>query len=296
MQPQAISNLGDQRVSNVRQNAILFRALRGRRCIDLYSCSPSSLACGWRLLRIRPQLKSSASWPATDALARKLPLAGEVKEPRANRGRNLLLPVAGRLAEPQPALGWSLRRVANPGDRPRRAEKGRLAAVGTAGHAALLGSIDPRLLPQRRSVDLCCHAHLLSDAGIDTLIFDTTNAETYPAIYTKLCEVFTQIRREGETTPQIAFMVNTQAGETAQKTLSRPVRSRPLPRAVVSVARQTAVDLRSERSVARRWRRSSRFAVPLAVRAGEHAPGLALGSDLSAALRIRRPAGLPPSR
>ena len=59
------------------------------------------------------------------------------------------------------------------------------------------------------------HAHLLADAGIDTLIFDTTNAVTYRDVYMKLCEVFRQVRQEGDRTPQVVFMVNTKAGETA---------------------------------------------------------------------------------
>jgi len=61
------------------------------------------------------------------------------------------------------------------------------------------------------------HANLLADAGIDTLIFDTTNAVTYREQYLQLCEVFQQVRREGGKTPQFAFMVNTKAGETARQ-------------------------------------------------------------------------------
>ena len=61
------------------------------------------------------------------------------------------------------------------------------------------------------------HAHLLADAGVDTLIFDTTNAVTYRDVYRQLCRVFMQIREEGGRTPQIAFMVNTRAGQTAQQ-------------------------------------------------------------------------------
>lgn len=57
------------------------------------------------------------------------------------------------------------------------------------------------------------HAHMLSDAGIDTLIFDTTNTETYRDVYMKICEVFTQVRAEGGRTPAISFMVNTDAGK-----------------------------------------------------------------------------------
>ena len=61
------------------------------------------------------------------------------------------------------------------------------------------------------------HANLLADAGIDTVIFDTTNRITYRDTYMKLCEVWTRIRNEGGHTPQICFMVNTLAGETAQE-------------------------------------------------------------------------------
>ncbi len=61
------------------------------------------------------------------------------------------------------------------------------------------------------------HAQLLSAAGIDVLIFDTTNAATYPEVYRRLCAVFQDVRNAGGRTPGIAFMVNAQAGETADK-------------------------------------------------------------------------------
>ena len=61
------------------------------------------------------------------------------------------------------------------------------------------------------------HAQLLTDAGIDVLIFDTSNAETYPRAYLALCQVFRDVRKSGGHTPQIAFLVNTRAGETAEK-------------------------------------------------------------------------------
>ena len=61
------------------------------------------------------------------------------------------------------------------------------------------------------------HAILLTDAGIDMVIFDTTNAVTYAPIYRALCRVWDEMRQEGEQVPQIAFMVNTQAGKTARQ-------------------------------------------------------------------------------
>jgi len=61
------------------------------------------------------------------------------------------------------------------------------------------------------------HATLLSDAGVDFLVFDTTNAVIYEKVVMRLCEVFEQQRQLGEHVPQITFMVNTRAGQTAQR-------------------------------------------------------------------------------
>jgi len=61
------------------------------------------------------------------------------------------------------------------------------------------------------------HAALLSDAGVDFLVFDTTNALIYENVVIRLCEVFEQQRQLGEHVPQITFMVNSRAGQTAQK-------------------------------------------------------------------------------
>ena len=61
------------------------------------------------------------------------------------------------------------------------------------------------------------HIQLLADASIDFLIFDTTNAVTYPEAFIPLCEMLETIRAEGGKTPQITFMLNTEAGKTAEK-------------------------------------------------------------------------------
>ncbi|MBN1125390.1 MAG: hypothetical protein JXA82_10305, partial [Sedimentisphaerales bacterium] len=52
------------------------------------------------------------------------------------------------------------------------------------------------------------HVYMLNDAGIDTLIFDVTNAVTYQNVYIKLCRVFRQLRNEGHRTPQICFLTH----------------------------------------------------------------------------------------
>lgn len=50
------------------------------------------------------------------------------------------------------------------------------------------------------------HANQLADAGIDVIILDVTNNKTYPDTYLKICEVFSQMRNDGEPTPYIAFL------------------------------------------------------------------------------------------
>ncbi|GGD51153.1 hypothetical protein [Paenibacillus nasutitermitis] len=50
------------------------------------------------------------------------------------------------------------------------------------------------------------HAQMLSDADVDTIIFDVTNQFTYKENYMTLLRVFTEIRNEGGRTPQVAFL------------------------------------------------------------------------------------------
>jgi len=61
------------------------------------------------------------------------------------------------------------------------------------------------------------HLMLLADAGVDFLVFDTTNYVTYPATVAAICNVMKQIRAEGGRTPQITFMLNTETDKTAAK-------------------------------------------------------------------------------
>lgn len=60
------------------------------------------------------------------------------------------------------------------------------------------------------------HVSMLNDAGIDTLIFDVTNAFTYEKVYLKLCEIYQQLRREGHRTPKICFLTHSSARRTIE--------------------------------------------------------------------------------
>lgn len=157
-------------------------------------------------------------WPATDGLGRKVPLAEEVGPPRPDRFVGIFYFLWHQHAEVRQTGGegpYDVAKIlkADP-DALRKPDSPLWGPIGTYHYWAepLFGyyrSQDPWVL--RR------HAMLLADAGIDTLIFDATNALTYPEIYRALCDVFEQVRREGGRTPQIAFMVHTEAGKTAQK-------------------------------------------------------------------------------
>jgi hypothetical protein len=50
------------------------------------------------------------------------------------------------------------------------------------------------------------HAQMLADAGVDVIIFDTSNRLTYQGNYRKLFEVFSRIRQEGNRAPAVAFL------------------------------------------------------------------------------------------
>ena len=153
-------------------------------------------------------------WPATDALGRRLPTTAEVGTPRPDRFVAIFyfLWHDGGFGKQGP---YDISRILAAD--PQALQKPDSPLWGPYGFPHYWGEPlwgyyrgdDPWVL--RR------HAQLLADAGVDTLIFDTTNAATYRDIYHKLCEVFTAVRHEGGRTPQIAFMLNTKAGETAQK-------------------------------------------------------------------------------
>ena len=160
-------------------------------------------------------------WPATDASGRTLPLSNETGAPRAGRFVGvfyfLWLDLVGeRYRRPEGDGPYDIAKIlaADP-DAAGKPDSPLWGPPGGTMHywgEPLYGyyhSADPWVL--RR------HARLLSDAGVDVLIFDTTNTQTYFTTVRALGEAFCQVRKEGGRTPQIAYMVNTKAGETAEK-------------------------------------------------------------------------------
>lgn len=151
-------------------------------------------------------------WPATDALGRAMPGAVAVPAPRSdrfvgifyflwnNRDSDRLPNDLAKILPQDPDL------LKKP-DSPLWGEKG-MYYWGEPLYG-YYNSRDPWVL--RR------HAMLLTDAGVDVVIFDTTNRATYPDVYQALGKVWSQILKEGGRAPKICFMVNTQAGDTAEQ-------------------------------------------------------------------------------
>lgn len=61
------------------------------------------------------------------------------------------------------------------------------------------------------------HMRSLTDAGVDVLIFDVTNGFTYRDVYMNLFRVMSEMRSEGEPTPQAAFLTHFNAAPTIEK-------------------------------------------------------------------------------
>ncbi len=168
--------------------------------------------------RVEPAPSVISPLPATDGLGRTLPMPGEVTAARPGRfvGMFYFLWHDKRQGKrPEGDGPYDIAKIlALDPDAVHHPRSKLWGPIGTYHYWAepLYGyylSTDPWVI--RR------HARLLSDAGVDTLIFDATNTETYPDVYFTLCEVFQYIRQSGGRTPQIAFMVNTKAGENARR-------------------------------------------------------------------------------
>jgi hypothetical protein len=58
------------------------------------------------------------------------------------------------------------------------------------------------------------HAQMLTDAGVDVILFDVTNAYAYIPVVKKIADVYTTMRKEGCATPQFAFLLNSATANT----------------------------------------------------------------------------------
>ena len=58
------------------------------------------------------------------------------------------------------------------------------------------------------------HVQMLTDAGVDYLVFDTTNGYTYTTQALRLMKILDEYRKAGFDVPQVAFYTNSSSGKT----------------------------------------------------------------------------------
>ena len=155
----------------------------------------------------RPETTASDTWVATDELGRVLPGYAECGPPKADRTVGIFYFLWMERRAEGPILDITKLLAENP-EKPRFGPEGVFHFWGEP-HLGYYVSDDDFVIRK--------HAQLLSDAGVDVVIFDVTNVLTYDSTYLKICEIYTRIRREGGKTPQVAFLTNTEADKVVKK-------------------------------------------------------------------------------
>jgi hypothetical protein len=149
-----------------------------------------------------PQDIRSDTWVATDALGRSLPLAEEVGPPRANKFVGVFYFLwLGQAGDAGP---FDITRILVRDPTAIRNPTNPLWGPELAPH-----HWGESLFGHYRSDDesvLRKHAQMLTDAGVDMIVFDVTNQLTYPRSWKALCRVFDRVKHEGNRAPQIAFL------------------------------------------------------------------------------------------
>jgi len=131
----------------------------------------SAIAADWDL--------GSDNWVATDALGSKLPGYKECGPPRKDRYVGIFY-----FTWHQPGPGpYDITKIL--ADNPENPKWGPVNAFHHWGEQEMgyYLSEDPYVIRK--------HMMMLSEAGVDTLILDVTNAFTYTSTYMKLCEIMT---------------------------------------------------------------------------------------------------------
>lgn len=144
----------------------------------------------------------SDTWAATDALGRVLPDASQVGPPRTDRwvGVFYFLWHGPHIRGGPYNISEILERVPDAMQRPTSPPWGPMGAMHHWGEASFGYYLADDAYVLRR------HAQMLADAGVDFIVFDVTNQETYKSYYMALLRVFAEVRAAGGRTPQVAFL------------------------------------------------------------------------------------------
>ena len=164
-------------------------AVLGSACLSLASASLAGVA--------------PVPWPAVDGLGRAVPTAKEAGPLRADRTVALFY-FLWLGPHSQQGGPWDVTKIlAQDPAAMQKPDSPLWGPLGAAHHwsESIFGyynADDPYVLRK--------HAQMLSDAGVDTVVFDVTNQFTYRQQYTALLETWAAVRREGGRTPQVAFL------------------------------------------------------------------------------------------
>lgn len=136
------------------------------------------------------------TWVATDALGRPLPGRAECGPPKSNKWTGIFY------------WTWHTPR-GGPHDNTKILATAKDGVVQWPANADAHHWGEPELGYYRMTDPFVIrkHASLLADAGVDVIVFDTTNPPfTWKDQYEALCREYTAMRQEGARTPAIAFI------------------------------------------------------------------------------------------
>lgn len=151
--------------------------------------------------------RMSDTWVAMDALGRELPMGETCGPPKEDRTVAMFYFLWVRSVEKLGPFDLSKILKENP-ENPQYGPKGSFHHWSEP-ELGYYVQEDPYVIRK--------HCHMLINAGIDVLVFDVTNALTYPEVYLAICREFDRIRALGEKTPQISFITNSRHERTVKK-------------------------------------------------------------------------------
>ena len=154
----------------------------------------------------------------TDELGRILPLNDEVGNPKKNRQVGIFYFLwQGDPTSPTSAYFWDLSKIIP--EHPEVLEDRDNRYWGSENYGFYYFWGKP-LYGYYRGDDYWVHLRnmqLLTDAGIDFVVIDATNALTYPKQSEALMSAMDKIRAQGKNPPKIVYYTNTSSGKTMQE-------------------------------------------------------------------------------
>ncbi|HYW80921.1 MAG TPA: sulfatase-like hydrolase/transferase, partial [Thermoguttaceae bacterium] len=157
-----------------------------------------------RYLAFRDRDLMADTWVATDALDRTLPIHEACGSPRADRSVGIFYFLWHGSHGTQGPFDVAKILAANPSE-PAWGPRGAFHHWGEPELGYYLAD-DPAVM--RR------HASMLADAGVDVAVIDVTNSFTYGKQFDVLCQTWLAMRREGNATPQVAFLAHSRQTKT----------------------------------------------------------------------------------